>query len=1504
MAASAAIVPAWGAPALKHGVVPLDQWDGVSPIANNMPRPAKVAKRSAYNPVGTVYGVITAQMGEDSRPFWGLFDLAEAIVNPVYTGSVYANSDYELQAGAVRDGILYIPDYHQNMVTNEVEIVWKRVNINTGDVLEPLSFGGDTNAYCYSLTYDSDNDRFVGLGMDIFTGAQGNLVIFDCKQTPMKPQLLGNVGGREGDFMAGIAYNPADGMVYGLKDNGGFYMIDPDWMETTLVKRFDPDNEWFMIPQFPMSTPLVYSPRDKAFVTVCINYDTRRVVLGFLDSETYDAVEGYDLFPTSYVASLWCADKYAVDEAPDAPFLTDINFEGPSLSGTVTLTAPGTTFAGEPATGNIVLNLALNGETVYESTFAPAEQRVVSLDVKEGFYTANLTAWFESDPKAVSPAATQLMYVGHDIPLAPAGLEYKDGVLSWNAVSGEGTHKGYVDAAAITYDVWMDGVHQNAEPVSGTSMQITLPDSPRVVDLTVTANANGKTSEHSAKLSKVLGHGMQLPAAFTPTEEEAALFTTFNADGDEHEFNYVIYEGEGCFRVRTGYYYQKPNDWLFLPPVRIDDTQSLYKLALNYVNTYRQDNGYDDMEIWIGNDATPGAMSRMIYSHTARVTQTPLDIEAPFSVDAAGSYVIGIHACADYNSSSQYRGVDIKNLSVSAIEGSSVKAPADAMVDLKGADKGELSADVTLTAPTTDITGAPLASGTPLSVKLTNGENSVSLSALPGETATGRIALSKNGFNEVVVTPSNSYGEGIPRIYRVFAGLDKPASPRALKSKVADDNMSLVLTWEAPDRGVNGGYVDPSALVYNVFIQGSAGNNTFIGTTSGTTFTYESTETNQSRPSFGITASNALGETSDPVYIADYIGRPHELPMNEEFNNAGFSYPGLWWNDVNDSFGAEWNSVNNLDGLGMGDPVFVDNGGLSCVNLGGAQRGRGKILASKFTTKNVPAAAVEIVYWDYPGAGDMELWVRSASNQEERKLASITPERSGASWKTWSVPLPAEMMEEGWVQANLVCSLSGSQNCVMDAYRVVQNIEYDFKVLDLTAPYNVFVGETANCSVKTVNSGKEPMGATLVLDLLSDGNVVATQSWNIGRTAPGNTYERNFGFEMKTEYSGTKMQVRATIESDDDQIQANNVEVTPFMLTDCVVPTVRDLAASASENGKVNLTWSRPDTSYGDFESFEKIPTFGVTDVINGWLNVDRDGLPEFPIEALRWEGDDKPCAWTVFDAEEKGTMSDERMAPRSGSQMLIARSVMYNEGVDEPVQNSDWLISPEVVGGTVVDFWLNTISSQYSETVAIYYSTTDRNPESFVKGRNFTKTGSESWEHVKWTLPEDAKYFALVYESWGTFAAMIDDITFTPAAKSQWTVNSYDIWHFADDQLSLVAEGVLTEGAEVDSRKDGLYYVTVNADRGEGVFASPLSNGVFVASSGIEGVEAGDGVIGAGRGFIFIGGHAGERIEIYALDGRLVAAVANAADRETIDLPAGLYTVKAGRAAAKVLVK
>lgn len=1463
-------------------------------------RPERVLRRSAYAPQGHVYGVIPRHRA-GNYAYYGSIDLTDGRITPVYTGDVFSNGeDYDSQTGAVRDGILYIPQFLQNMVTSEIEIRWKRFNVETGEELTPISFGGQTFAYLYCMTYDKANDRFVGLAMDLVSGGMGKLVIIDCKGDPSKWIVLenGNIGGSANNFMAALAYNPADQNIYGLKDNGRLYLVDVDWADCTVVKEFDYDNEWFMYPEYPFSMPLVYSPRDRAMVTVYRDNYNERMLLGYIDMDSYDAVLGEELNPVSYVTNLVCGDAYAPDEAPDMPVVADVTFVGPALNGTFTLIAPKVTFAGETLTSDVHMVVTLNGDKAFEADFAPGEQREIPLELTEGFYALEAVAMSKTDDTLVSPAAKTNFFVGYDNPVTPTGLQVNEYNLSWNAAGAPGAHGGYVDPSHVTYNVLMDGVVVNEAPVKGTSFALPEPETMARRVLQVVALADDRSSEPSAGYEMVLGRPLALPVMLEPDADQAKCFTTYNANHDSNEFKYQNYEGKPTFRIATGYYYEMPDDWLFLPIAHFDRADVQYALDMEYLGAYTG-LARDNMDIWIGSAPSPESMYGLVYSHTDREISAPTPLSARFVVPAAGDYVIGIHSKG--GETGQYRGVALREFSLHAVEGSSVKTPGEGAVTAEAAPGGELKAVVNITAAVEALDHSALTS--PVTYTATCGDAKGTVVIQPGQTGKVEVAVPGNGFHEIFVTPSNDAGEGIPRMVRVYVGLDKPEMPENITGAASADNLSLELTWETPTEGANGGYVDPDGLIYEVYLWGSAGNHTLLDRTTDLHYTYNFGARKQERPSIGVCAVNSEGK-SNVGFASDFLGTPNELPMVENFNYTSFAYSwrGESYNEYSDSM---WDSVSDLNGMGIGDPVF-NEGGLMCTNLGGGECA-GKLLATKFSTVSCPAVVFTLRYWDFQQAASIEVWARSEGNREEYKIAEVTPSRGTPHWEDWNVTLPAELLEQKWVQLNIRVDLSHGRQIYIDTYAVNVNIEHDFKIASMEAPYMTFVGETPRFKAIVTNVGKIANGTDLLLELVGDDKVLESQEVAIRRTQAGASYECEFSFEMKAEYSGSAMSVRATIMDDQDQIASNNVRTTSFLLQDNVIPVVHDLKGewTDEDHRTVTLNWSAPEATYGGFESFESIPSFQNTGTIADWLNIDMDGKEQFTIQNASWAGSDKPSAWTVFNAEEAGTMNEERLSPHSGTQMLIARAIAYTEGVDQPEQNHDWLISPEVVGGTKVTFWMNIISSTYPETVAIYYSTTDREVTSFKKGRNFTKSGGELWEENTWTLPADARYFALVYESWGTFAAMIDDITYTPADKSSWDLKSYDIWREAAGKYICVAEG-LTSTSWIDEAPvdNATYYVVVKADRGEGEYESPRSNPAKVdGDSGIDSIAEG-GVIGSGRGFIFVGGYEGQPVSVYSLDGRKVAAVSAAADREEIRVAPGVYTVSAGATRVKVLVK
>ena len=81
-----------------------------------------------------------------------------------------------------------------------------------------------------------------------------------------------------------------------------------------------------------------------------------------------------------------------------------------------------------------------------------------------------------------------------------------------------------------------------------------------------------------------------------------------------------------------------------------------------------------------------------------------------------------------------------------------------------------------------------------------------SVEALPGADVSLDVAT-KQGDNRITVQVNNEK-EGSPYEYSVYTGEVLPMRIHNLKGVLSRDNMTYTLTWTAPDKGENDGYVD------------------------------------------------------------------------------------------------------------------------------------------------------------------------------------------------------------------------------------------------------------------------------------------------------------------------------------------------------------------------------------------------------------------------------------------------------------------------------------------------------------------------------------------------------------------------------------------------------------------------------------------------------------------------------------------------------------------------
>lgn len=137
-------------------------------------------------------------------------------------------------------------------------------------------------------------------------------------------------------------------------------------------------------------------------------------------------------------------------------------------------------------------------------------------------------------------------------------------------------------------------------------------------------------------------------------------------------------------------------------------------------------------------------------------------------------------------------------------------------------------------------------------------------------------------------TAGNSYGASC----QVYVGNDEPMAPSNIKAELGKDGK-IVVSWDAPTEGRNGGYIDVDHLTY--VIQRGNGYSDYDAVLlksghTGTTFT-DPTEFGEEEivkyfvkaVSNGIAGYSAISNTV-------LVGRPSELPFIENFDNVVNGY--------------------------------------------------------------------------------------------------------------------------------------------------------------------------------------------------------------------------------------------------------------------------------------------------------------------------------------------------------------------------------------------------------------------------------------------------------------------------------------------------------------------------------------------------------------------------------------------------------------------------------------
>lgn len=195
-------------------------------------------------------------------------------------------------------------------------------------------------------------------------------------------------------------------------------------------------------------------------------------------------------------------------------------------------------------------------------------------------------------------------------------------------------------------------------------------------------------------------------------------------------------------------------------------------------------------------------------------------------------------------------------------------------------DKGSKSGQIACTAPSTDISGSPLGGPVDLRLIVDGKVYAAKEGVQPGTAVEMPVTVDGDGWHEFAVIPSNTEGgNGQPANRRMYVGYDTPKPVTGLT--LVNNGGTMTVAWTAPDGGVNGGYVDPEAVTYD--IQRYPDYSWVATGHKGTTFTDEPGYAYMRTYSYGVVAKYEGRESEMLVTNFVTVGDELALPIYETF---------------------------------------------------------------------------------------------------------------------------------------------------------------------------------------------------------------------------------------------------------------------------------------------------------------------------------------------------------------------------------------------------------------------------------------------------------------------------------------------------------------------------------------------------------------------------------------------------------------------------------------------
>lgn len=570
------------------------------------------------------------------------------------------------------------------------------MDLSTGKLLEYNEYQDWYNFdYLFEIcNLNTDDGRIYGYAANLNDADWKYYWAWASQENPTDVHIIRQA--EEYEHFISMCYRADQQLFYGITYDFYLASIDIDGNITYIRPLPHFDDAFF----YPLQSGLIWDYESEKFYWNAQIVDNSFLeVFGFLYSITEDGriekVEQYSY--DQQFSFFYSTEEYINPNAPLKPEISEIIFEGASLSGKMNVVLP-ETFGDELSLpSSISYTALLDGEEYSNGTAKPGESVTIDYKVdKPGEYSFGI---YVTANGYKSKIAYKGLYVGSDTPLSPQNVLLTPTSLSWEAVT-EGIHGGYVDTANLSYIISMNG--SELATVKDLTYSLDLLKNAGLTRYTasVAAVSDGMTGEVSYSNTIVAGQPVALPLNYTPTQEQFETMTVFNVEGDTY-----MYEGTeitweltryGLFSGGTEWNYSSMDDYIFLPPVTLQKGKT-YSLKFDsgiYSDWYPK----EFLNVVCATNPTPvGVVSTILKDYTPKVylkdnNWTEWDkVALEFSVETDGVYYVGFQCV----SKTQQYGIYIRDIEFSgddagvesvSLDKVSVSSPAAGVISIKGGE--------------------------------------------------------------------------------------------------------------------------------------------------------------------------------------------------------------------------------------------------------------------------------------------------------------------------------------------------------------------------------------------------------------------------------------------------------------------------------------------------------------------------------------------------------------------------------------------------------------------------------------------------------------------------------------------------------------------------------------------------------------------------------------------------------------------------------------------------